>query len=78
MNINLIPTDLLVKKYGTHSDGIYIWKGEKRIGFISDLRVQYAKDLSQESSLGGFGWRKPKPVRRLGRNSFGPDGLNKF
>lgn len=77
--LNLITTERLVQKYGTHHDGIYIWNGEKRIGFISDLRQQFLKDAKSQSSEGVcFSRPKVKPFRRGQANTFGPNGENKF
>lgn len=76
--MNLITNDRLVLQYGDRHDEIYVYKGDKRVGFLSDLRQQFIKDM-KEPSGGGFGWKKPqRPVRRHGANSFGPGTENKF
>lgn len=77
MSLNLISNDRLVNRYGTHYDGIYVWNNDRRIGFLTDLRQKFLKELQEPISSGGFSWRKPQE-KRLGANSFGPRGFNKF
>lgn len=44
MNMQLITNEMLVAKYGDRHDGISIYKGSKRVGYITDLRTAFAKD----------------------------------
>lgn len=44
MNMQLITNEMLVAEYGDRHDGIYIYKGSRTVGFISDLRTAYAKN----------------------------------
>lgn len=39
MNLQLISNDMIVAEYGDRHDGISVYKGQKRIGFLSDLRL---------------------------------------
>ncbi|ANA49564.1 inhibitor of host transcription [Salmonella phage vB_SnwM_CGG4-1] len=44
MNLQLITNEALVEKYGTHHDGISVFKGSRRVGYLTDLRKAFAAD----------------------------------
>jgi cellobiose phosphorylase len=44
MNLQLITNEMLVEKYGDRHDGISVYKGSRRVGYLTDLRMAYAKD----------------------------------
>lgn len=39
MNLQLISNDMVVAEFGDRHDGISVYKGQKRVGFLSDLRL---------------------------------------
>lgn len=43
MDMQAITLDMVVNKYGTHSDGIFVWNGTKKVGFVTDLRTHMAR-----------------------------------
>lgn len=43
MDTQLISNDMVVSKYGTHHDGISVFNGNRRVGFITDLRIHMAR-----------------------------------
>lgn len=49
--INQITGDELVEIYeGTHHDGIRVFKGQRQIGYITDLRVAYSRDQKRQKA----------------------------
>lgn len=42
MDMQSITLEMIISAYGDRADDFYIWKGRKRIGYISDLRRQYS------------------------------------
>ena len=44
MNLQLITNEMLVNKFGDRHDGISIYKGERRVGYLTDLRQTFAKE----------------------------------
>lgn len=42
-----ISVNEVVKKYGTHTDGISVYKNRAKIGYITDLRLAMARDISK-------------------------------
>ena len=47
MNLQNISNDDVVAHFeGTSHDGIYVYKGQKKLGFISDLRVTMGRKLA--------------------------------
>ena len=44
MNMQLISNDMIVDVYGDRHDGIYVYKGSKNVGFLTDLRKKLASD----------------------------------
>lgn len=39
MNLQLISNEMVVAEFGDRHDGISVYKGAKRVGFLSDLRL---------------------------------------
>lgn len=39
MNLQAISNEMVVAEFGDRHDGISVYKGQKRVGFISDLRL---------------------------------------
>lgn len=48
MNLQAITTEMLIAEYGDRADDFYIWKGNKRIGFINDLRLTLGRKVAQK------------------------------
>lgn len=48
MNLQLITNDQIVAEFGDHHDGIFVYKGEKKIGFLSDLRLKLGRKVAQK------------------------------
>ncbi|QQG32164.1 inhibitor of host transcription [Citrobacter phage CkP1] len=48
MNLQLITNEMLVEKYGDRHDGISIYKGSRRVGYLTDLRISYAKESKKK------------------------------
>lgn len=47
--INLITAEELVEIYeGTHHDGIRVFKNSRPLGYITDLRVAYSRDVKRQ------------------------------
>lgn len=46
MNLQAITTEMLIAEYGDRADDFYIWKGNKRIGFINDLRLTLGRKVA--------------------------------
>lgn len=44
MNMQLITNEMLVEKYGDRHDGICVYNGGKTVGYLTDLRIAFAKD----------------------------------
>lgn len=76
--LNLISNDRVTKAYGDRNDGIYVYKGDCRIGFITDLKAKLLKELKDQTGDSGFRARAKKKDERLGANSFGPRGYNRY
>ncbi|BBC78293.1 inhibitor of host transcription [Escherichia phage EcS1] len=47
MNMQLITNEMVMAQYGDRHDGISIFKGSKTIGYITDLRIAMARNLSK-------------------------------
>ena len=52
--LNLITNDRVTQAYGDRNDGIYVYKGDRRIGFITDLKAKLLKELKAQTSDSGF------------------------
>lgn len=48
MNLQLISNDMVVTEFGDRHDGISVYKGTKRVGFLSDLRLTLGRKLAQK------------------------------
>lgn len=49
--INLITPEELIEIYeGTHHDGIRIFRGNRNLGYITDLRVAYSRDQKRQKA----------------------------
>lgn len=46
MNLQLITTEMLIAEYGDRADDFYIWKDNKRVGFINDLRLTLGRKVA--------------------------------
>ena len=42
--MQLISNEMIVDVYGDRHDGIYVYKGSKNVGFLTDLRKKLASD----------------------------------
>lgn len=48
MNLQLISNDAIVAEFGDRHDGIFVYKGEKKVGFLSDLRLTMGRKSAQK------------------------------
>lgn len=48
MNLQAITNEAVVEEFGDRHDGIYVYKGSKKIGFLTDLRLTLGRKLSQK------------------------------
>lgn len=44
MNLQTITNEMLVEKFGDRHDGISVYKGQRRVGYLTDLRQTFAKE----------------------------------
>lgn len=65
MDMQLISTDMLVKAYGDSTDGISIFKGSKRVGYISSLREDFSKKAKRKTVQKEFNNRRTEQSRDL-------------
>lgn len=48
MNMQLITNDMVVTAFGDTTDGIRVFKKERPVGYLTDLRVTLAKNLKKK------------------------------
>lgn len=48
MNLQAITNEMVVAEFGDRHDGIYVYNGSKKVGFISDLRLTLGRKVSQK------------------------------
>ena len=49
MDLQLITTEMVVEAYGDTTDGISVFKGNRRVGYITDLKKDLAKQAKGEA-----------------------------
>lgn len=47
MDLQTISNSDLVNKYGTSTDGIFVYNGNSKVGYLTDLRISTAKSESK-------------------------------
>ncbi|AVH86055.1 hypothetical protein G28_00229 [Escherichia phage vB_EcoM-G28] len=47
MDLQLITTEMVVEAYGDTTDGISVFKGNRRVGYITDLKKDLAKQVKR-------------------------------
>lgn len=47
MDLQLITNDMVVASFGDRHDGLSVWKGTKRVGYLSDLRAALGRNKSK-------------------------------
>lgn len=63
MNMQTISNDAVVAQYGTHHDGIFIYDGTKKVGFITDLRRNIASNQKTKAAQKKYSTRKTEERR---------------
>lgn len=44
MHLSQITNEMVVEKYGDSTDGIFVYKNGKSVGYLTDLRIAYHKN----------------------------------
>ncbi|WP_430517529.1 transcription termination factor Alc, partial [Escherichia coli] len=51
MDLQLITTEMVVEAYGDTTDGISVFKGNRRVGYITDLKKDLAKQVKRKTTI---------------------------
>lgn len=65
MNMQLITNEMVVAAYGDRTDGISVFKGTRRVGYLTDLRKDYAKNAKRKTTAKEYRNRRLEAVRDL-------------
>ncbi|WQN07485.1 transcription terminator [Escherichia phage vB-Eco-KMB23] len=65
MDLQLITTEMVVEAYGDTTDGISVFKGNRRVGYITDLKKDLAKQVKRKTTIKEYRNRRLEQARDM-------------